>query len=54
MTFDAVNKRISVNPLTSAAIGVWRIKLSQQTVSGYTTGTTSKPAFESITLTVQC
>jgi hypothetical protein len=54
MSFDAATAKISVNPLTSAAIGIWRIKLVQQTVSGFVTGTSVKPAFETVTLTVQC
>lgn len=44
-----------MDPLTSAAIGVWNIKLAQNTVSGYDVAVANtKPAFESLRLTVLC
>jgi len=55
ITFDATNRRITVDPLTSAAIGVWNIKVTQNPVSGFdSVQTTAKPAFESVRLTVNC
>jgi len=54
MTFTASTKALVVDPLASAAIGVWRIKITQTVVSGADSVTNTVPAFESITLTVTC
>jgi hypothetical protein len=54
ITFSSTNRNVAVDPLTSAAIGVWNIKITQNTVSGFDPTTSAKPAFESLRLTVLC